>query len=415
MMTTKANFLTLPFLTLALFACSENMPNRNIQDPISIEMSSVEMQLADEEQVFGMDFFASVLANNKEKDNLVVSPLSLNMALAMVWNGANNETRQAIREAMGMGDYPDEEVNAWFRKLKETLLKTDPSTKLALANAIWARKGFPFRESFYDVNRKWYDAKVSELDFNDPQSVQVINRWCSDNTNGLIKEMIREIPSDLVMYLMNALYFKGEWSEGFAFPKKSTASANFRMENGQTVPAQMMNQTSHQTYYSDEYLSATSLPYGNGAFRMIFVLPNDPVSFDEMIEHLQTPAPLAACLNGGMTCEVNLFVPRFKTEFEIDLNKPLTDLGMGIAFDSKKADFGGISDQPLFISQVTQKTYIEVNEEGTEAAAITSVGMEVTSVGPAQPVTFRADRPFLFLIREQSSGAILFIGKIGKV
>jgi serpin B len=412
MMTTTVKFLTLPFITLLLFACSENMTDNDVK-PIKIELSSIEMRLADEGQVFGMEFFAAVLADNKKEDNIVVSPLSLNMALAMVWNGANNETRQAIQEAMGMGDYPEEEVNAWFKKLKEALLKTDPTSKLALANSIWAKKGFPFRESFYDINRKWYDAKVSELDFSDPQSVDIINRWCSDNTDGLIKEMIREIPADVVMYLMNALYFKGEWSEGFGFPKKSTADADFRMENGQTIRVKMMNQTSQQPYYSDEYLALTSLPYSNGAFRMIFVLPNDNVSFDEMTERLQTPA-YAACLNGGITRDVNLYVPRFKTECEINLNKPLTDLGMGIAFDPYLADFGGMSDIPLYISEVKQKTFIEVNEEGTEAAAVTNISMEYTSAGPPQPVTFRADRPFMFLIQEQSSGVILFIGKIGK-
>jgi serpin B len=417
MMTTTVKFLTLAPVALLLFACNENMADDNIKKPVSMELSSMEMRLVEEGQTFGMEFFAAVLADNKKdkkEDNIAVSPLSLSMALAMVWNGANSETRQAIQEAAGMGDYPEEEVNAWFKKLKEALLKTDPTTKLALANSIWAKKGFPFRESFYDVNRKWYDAKVSELDFSDPQSVNIINRWCSDNTGGLIKEMVREIPDNAVMYLMNALYFKGEWSKGFGFPKKNTKEADFHLENGQTVQVKMMSQTNQMPYYSDEYLALTSLPYGNGAFRMIFALPGDNVSFDEMIERLQAPAYLAACLNGGITREVSLYVPRFKTGYETVLNDPLKDLGMGIAFDPDLADFGRMSDIPLFISQVRQKTFIEVSEEGTEAAAVTSVEMALTSTGPAQPATFRANRPFMFLIQEQSSGTVLFMGKIGK-
>lgn len=405
-------FLTGVLVTLFLFACDKNAVDNEMKKPIDIELSSMEMRLVEDGQTFGMDFLAAALAEDKTA-NVVISPLSLHMALAMVWNGADGETRRAIREAMGMDDYPEEDVNACFKKLKEALLQTDPTTRLALANAIWAKKGFPFKESFYEVNQRWYDAKVSELDFSDPRSVDVINRWCADNTNGLIREMIREISSETVMYLMNALYFKGQWSDGFGFPKDRTEDAGFRTENGQTVPVKMMSQASPQPYYSDEYLSLTSLPYGNGAFRMFFILPNDDVSFDQMIERLQTPGYAATCLNSGIAREVNLFVPKFKIEYEIDLEKTLTALGMGIAFNPHLADFGKMSDLPLFISEAKQKACIEVNEEGTEAAAVTSIGMAFTSAGgPPQPVTFRADRPFMFLIREESSGAALFTGKI---
>jgi serpin B len=408
----KTKLLMLFTATLALSACNENTVDNDIREPINIELSTAEMRLSEEGQTFGMGLLAAVLAEEKE-ENTVISPLSLNVALAMVWNGAEGETRAAIQKAMGMSDCPQEEVNAYFKKLQEALLKTDPTTRLSLANSIWAKKGFPFRESFYDINRQWYDAQVSELDFSDPKSVDIINQWCSDNTNGLIKEMIEKIPADAVMYLMNALYFKGEWSEGFGFPKKDTKDADFQTGNGQTVKVKMMSQKSNQPYYADEYLALTSLPYGNGAFRMVFILPHHNVSFDDMIEQLQTPGYAAGCLRIGTTREVNLFVPRFKIEYEVNLNEPLKDLGMGIAFGGF-ADFSGISDNSLSISNVKQKTYINVDEEGTEAAAVTSVEMLESSVGPPQPVTLRLDRPFLFLIREQSSGAVLFMGKIGK-
>jgi serpin B len=406
--------LTISCITLLLFGCSEDSVTPIGKDPINIELSSIELRLAEEGRVFGMDFLASVLAEQPDKDNVVISPLSLNMALAMVWNGAAGDTRTAIQKAMGMSDYQPEEVNAYFKKLKEALLKTDPTTKLALANSIWAKKGFPFKESFFDVNRQWYDAKISELDFSDPKSVGTINQWCADNTNGLIKKMIDKIPGDMVMYLMNALYFKGTWAEVCEFQKNDTKDADFRKENGETVKVKMMNQMSNQPYYNDENLSLTSLPYGNGAFRMVFVLPNDGVSFNEMVEQLQTPEYLTYCLNMARTYAVNLFIPKFQIEYEIDLKQPLSTMGMGIAF-TDFADFSGMSANSLLISEAKQKTYIKVDEEGTEAAAVTSIGMELTSnPPPPQQVTFRAERPFMFLIQEKSSGVVLFVGKIGQ-
>ncbi|MDR0507815.1 MAG: serpin family protein [Dysgonamonadaceae bacterium] len=408
------------FAIVAMTACNNgdnediNNGSESIGAPIELDLSPAEMKLTAEGQVFGIELFSAVNANETDKENIVISPLSLNIALAMVWNGANGETKSAIQKAMGMSNYPQEEVNAYFKKLSEALPKTDPTTKLALANSIWTRQDFPVKESFYDVNRQWYNAKISELDFNSPTAKDVINQWCSDNTNGLIKEMVKEIPVDIVMYLMNALYFKGEWSKGFAFPSNDTKDADFRKENGQTVKVKMMGQKSEQSYYSDDYLAHTSLPYGNGAYKMVFMLPNNDASFNGMIERLKQPEYLSNCLRAGMKREVNLFVPRFKIEFETELNKPLEQMGMGIAF-TDFADFSGISEIQLCISKVKQKTFIEVNEEGTEAAAVTSAEMALASAegSPLQPVTFRANRPFLFLIQENSSGAILFMGKIG--
>jgi len=375
----------------------------------------LEIKLTEEGQAFGMEIFSLINAEEKEAENIVISPLSLNIALAMAWNGAKDETKQAIQKAMGMSDYPEENVNDYFKKLKETLLKTDPTTKLSLANSIWTRKDFPVKESFYDINRKWYDAKVSELDFNDPAAKDIINQWCSDNTNGLIKEMIESIPDDVIMYLMNALYFKGEWSKGHAFPKSGTTNENFFMQGdyGKPIDIKMMSQKTEQPYYSDEYLASTSLPYGNGAYKMAFILPNINQSFDEMLNKLKQPDYLKTCLQGGIKREINLYIPKFKTACEFKLNEPLEQMGMRIAF-SKMADFSEMTTEPVLITEVKQKTFIEVDEEGTEAAAVTSIAIGVTSAGPPQPVTFRADRPFLFLIQENTSGVILFMGKIGK-
>jgi serpin B len=404
-------------LSCALFyACESNDNDENtFQEPIKIELSDAEVKMANEGNAFAAELFSVIHKNETKEDNIVISPLSLNMALAMVWNGANGETKQAIQKAMGMSDYSQSEVNAYFKKLREALVKTDPTVKLAIANSIWSKKGFPVKQDFYNVNKDWYSAEVKELDFSSPSAADIINQWCSDNTNGLIKKMIESIPEDVVMYLINALYFKGEWSDKYGFVASSTKNEPFYKENGQSTTVKMMQQSNQLGYYSDKYLASTALSYGNGAFSMVFILPNQNVSFDKMLEQLKQPDYWNRCLNPSGSYEVNLYVPKFKIEYEKKLNETLAQLGMGIAFSSR-ADFLGISDIPLKISQVKQKACIEVNEKGSEAAAVTVVEMGLTSAGPSTPqkVTFRADRPFLFAIKENSTGTVLFMGKIGE-
>jgi len=416
----KNNILLLCFLACFIFlsACNnDNDQGNDYPDPIKIELSSNEMQMSDESQNFATNLFSVIhelKKNESNSENIAISPLSLNMALAMAWNGANGETKKAIQEAMGMGNYSQSEVNAYFKKIRETFVKTDPLIKLAIANSIWSRQGFPVKQSFYDINRNFYQAEVKEVDFTSPATVDLINKWCSDNTNGLIKDMIKAIPDDVAMYLINALYFKGEWSDGYGFDKSSTKNTGFMKEDGSSIQVKMMSQNNTLQYYSDEYLSTTSLPFGNNAFSMVFFLPNYNGSFTGMLNQLKQPGYLAKCLQSESKKEVDLYIPKFKIEYEIKLNETLKQLGMGIAF-SYYADFLGISDIPLYISNVIQKTSVSIDEEGGEAAAVTVVEMAFTSITPTpQKVIFRADRPFLFAIRENSTGVVLFMGKIGR-
>ncbi|MDR3219972.1 MAG: serpin family protein [Dysgonamonadaceae bacterium] len=400
---------------LFLSACDNDSNGEStFQEPIKINLSGSELQMANEGNAFAAKLFSAIYENEEEKENIVISPLSLNMALAMAWNGAGGETKQAIQKAMGMGDYPQTEVNAYFKKMREALLKTDPSVKLAIANSIWSRTGFPIKPNFYTINKEWYNAAVRELDFSAPSAPDIINQWCSDNTQGLIKEMIKGIPGDVVMYLINALYFKGEWSDKYGFVASETADALFYKENKQQESVKMMSQNSLLNYYSDEYVASTALPYGNGAFSMVFILPNDNIALNKVLAQLEEPNYWNKCLNPSVQADVNLYIPKFKFEYEKTLNETLAQLGMGIAF-TDFADFSEISTIPLCISEVKQKACIEVNEEGSEAAAVTVVGYVVTSAQPSTPqkITFRADRPFLFAIRENSTGTVLFMGKIG--
>ena len=360
---------------------------------------------------FSMNFFATAYEELSADENIVFSPLSLNMALAMVWNGANGETRQGIQQAMGMQNYSQEEVNSYFLNLRNDLTTVDLDVKLALANSIWYDNGFPVKTDFVTVNKNYYDAEVKEINFRAPDAPDQINQWCSDNTNGLIKDMIDGIPGDVVMYLINALYFKGLWADSCGFDPERTRQAYFNKETGENVSVNMMTQKRNDIdYYRDDHLEIVTLPYGNGAYSMIFALPKN--GFGEMLLQLKQSGYWQNCLSNLKQQEVELFIPKFKVEYEPkpNLNNILTKLGMGIAFTGF-ADFSGISDVSLAISEVRQKTYIEVDEKGTEAAAVTLVGMFVTSV-PSHPV-FRADRPFLFVIQENTTGTALFMGKIG--
>jgi len=360
---------------------------------------------------FSMEFFATAHEELNADENIVLSPLSLNMALAMVWNGANGETRQGIQQAMGMQNYSQEEVNNYFLNLRDDLTTVDPDVKLALANSIWYDNGFPVKTDFITVNKDYYDAEVKEIDFRVSDAPDQINQWCSDNTNGLIDNMIDEIPGDVVMYLINALYFKGLWADSCGFDPEHTRQVYFNKEKGGNVLVDMMTQKRKDIdYYNDDHLEMVTLPYGNGAYSMIFALPKG--NFGEMLLQLKQSGYWQNCLSNLKPQEVELFIPKFKVEYEPkpNLNNILTKLGMGIAF-TDAADFLSISDVSLAISEVRQKTYIEVDEKGTEAAAVTLVGMFVTSV-PSHPV-FYANRPFLFVIQENTTGTALFMGKIG--
>jgi serpin B len=411
------NFLSI-LVSIFLFSCDGNLDQEeNIKQLGDIPLSNEEIQLMNDGQKFAMNLFSVVHEQEADKENIVLSPLSLNMALAMVWNGAKNETKQAIQKAMGMEDFQEKDVNEYFKKVREYLYKADPTIQLALANSIWTRKGFSVIEDFYTVNKQWYNAEVQELDFSDPTAPSIINHWCADNTDGLIKEMIQTIPDDAKMYLLNALYFKGEWSDKNRFNESITSDALFKKENGESVTVKMMNQRAMLSYYNDKSLSMVSLPYGNDTFSMLFILPNENLSFNALTDKLKQPKYWNQCLNARTLYDVNLYLPKFKVEYEITLNETLQQLGMGIAFSPLQANFSGISTDNLVISKVRQKSSIEINERGSEAAAVTVVEIEVTAGAPSsdtpKEATFRADRPFLFAIQENSTGIILFMGKIG--
>ncbi|WP_294082820.1 serpin family protein [Proteiniphilum sp. UBA5384] len=384
----------------------------NLPDPIRIELRSAEQEMIRADQAFAFEFFEQIfLEEVLDKDkNFMVSPLSLSMVLSMTGNGAVGETKAAMQKMLKMEDFSDADFNSYYKKMKEALLKTDPSTKLSIANAIFTNQFIPIKPDFIAANQSFYDATVKPVDFGLPQTVNIINNWASDNTNELIKKVIENTRAEDLMYLFNAIYFKGIWTS--EFNKKNTDQQPFTYENGTRKQVDMMKQTSKFNYTVDENMQLVQLPYGNQAFSMMVLLPAQGKKLQEIVTAIRREGYWEGVKSSLREAEIELSLPKFKTEYSKKLNDVLTKMGMGIAF-SDAADFSRMSDVSAKINFVKQDTYISTDETGTEAAAVTSVGMMMTSL-PVTPqkVVFNANHPFLYMIQENSTGAILFMGAV---
>ena len=277
---------------------------------------------------------------------------------------------------------------------------------MEIANSIWYRQNFNVLETFKNVNKDYYYADVNELDFNNPNAVKTINDWVALKTHDKIQDVLDEIPLNAVMYLINALYFNGKWK--YQFDEKASFTADFYGEK--IIQAKYMQNKNSYPYFENKLLSAVELPYGNGNFVMQIYLPKAEKSIDDICSEL-TAANWKEWNSSFTKQEVIVKIPKFKYEYKSLLNDPLIEMGLGIAFGGA-ADFSGISpNADLFISRVIHQTFIEVNEEGTEAAAVTVVEIR-NSI--AETISFLADKPFLYAIVEKNTRALLFMGKVGK-
>jgi serine protease inhibitor len=360
-----------------------------------------------------MNEFAFRLLDELAEDgqNLFVSPLSVWTALSMTLNGAAGETERAMAEALGTPPEDLPQLNAFNRDLLAVVRGIDPKVRVDVANSIWARQGVDFEADFLGRNRDAYAAEIRTLDFAAPDAPKTINSWVSEKTNARIPEIVERIDPDTVMYLINAVYFHGKWSA--PFDKQSTRDMNFQREDGGRSRVPMMHRTGEYGFAESEGTQLLSMPYGDGRFRMIAVLPPEGTPVRKLAAELD--AKRWKELTGRMSVrQVQVAFPRFRMEYEEVLNDALMALGMGVAFAPGAADFTRMrsAPPPLYISQVRHKSFVEVDEEGTEAAAVTSVEMRVTSAEPAEPPRFIADRPFLFAIVDGETGAILFLGTV---
>lgn len=343
--------------------------------------------------------------------NVFVSPMSAAVALAMTAQGAAGATETAMRGTLGFGDQSLEQMGEGYRTLFALLAGLDPSVTITSANAIWYRRGLPVQPAFVDATQRLFGAQVAAANFDDvPGTLAAINGWAKQQTHGKIEKVLDDVKRDHVMFLLNALYFKGAWRD--RFDAKLTAPAPFTGADGATASAPLMHREGTMRWARGDGYQAVDLPYGNGAFSMTVLLPDAGRSADALATSLDAAA-WAQVVGALHDTRVNLALPRFTFAYEDEWKDVLTTLGMGVAF-TDAADFSRmVQGGGVAIDFVKQNAFVDVNEEGTEAAAVTSVGVTVTSLPQTQE--FRVDRPFVFAIREKFSGAVLFVGKIDRL
>lgn len=378
----------------------------------NIPLTTKQQQLVDGSNAFGFNLFRKAAEISGTDINMMISPLSVSMALGMTRNGAAGTTLDAMTSTLGFEGLTDQEINESYKYILETFSALDPKVNLTIANSIWHRNTFSVLQQFIETNQNYFNASVAALDFSDPAAVKTINDWVSANTNQLIPSIIDEIPADAVMYLINAVYYKGQWR--FQFEKDKTAAKPFLLSDGSQVQAESMLQRADLRYFKGSCFQAVELPYNQGNFNMSILLPDAGKSITDVIT-LLSQENWEGWETGYANTDVQIQLPKFKYKYdEKNMNTVLSALGMGVAFDPGFADFTRInSDGNLYISDVKHKTFIETNEEGTEAAAVTSVEISYTSIGTdPQPVSFIADHPFVYVITEKSTGTILFIGSV---
>lgn len=379
------------------------------QQSVVRALTTSEAGLVDADNEFGLKLFRAV-SEDEGDENLFISPLSISMALGMTLNGADGETYAAMQKTLELNGLSESEINASYRSLIDLLRDLDPEVVFEIANSIWHREGFSVEADFLDVNRQSFDSEVRELDFSDPEAPGVINGWVAEKTRGKIEEIVEQIDPLTMMYLINAIYFKGTWT--YEFDPEATRSRPFTGMNGTQNDVPMMEQETDLGYFETEIFQAVDLPYGDSLYSMTVILPRHGRQLDAVIESLDQKI-WNEWTGRFRSTGVSLRLPRFKLEYEVTLNDVLSSLGMEIAFNPYEADFTRINpnQEDLYISNVKHKTFVEVDEEGTEAAAVTSVEVSVTSAGGGA-VPVHVDRPFVFAIREQHSGTILFVGKV---
>jgi serine protease inhibitor len=395
-------------LGLGLAACAESPTAPGQPGPIDRlprDLSAAEAELIRANNGFAFDLLREVSAAAPDS-NVFLSPLSASIALGMTMNGAAGSTLDAMRGTLGFGDLPLQDINVSYRNLMALLLGLDRTIETGIANSIWYRQGEVFQDVFLRDVRDYFGARVEALDFGDPRSPDVINAWVEAQTRSRIPRIVESIRGDDIMFLINAVYFKAPWAH--RFDPANTRDAAFHLADGSTAHVRLMNRSGPLTQVQHERATIVELPYGGGAYGMIIVLPNHGTSVASLVRDLDGATWSSWMAALGDPTDGHIALPRFRLEYEATLNRPLEGLGMGIAF-SGAADFSRMQpDGGLFISRVKQKTFLDVDEEGTEAAAVTKVVMGRTSAPGAVVV----DRPFILAIREQHSGTIVFMGAV---
>ena len=373
-----------------------------------IENSMTSVANVESETAVSNSFWGELLGEacrEMEKENICLSPLSAQFAMSMVANGAEGKTKKEILDAMKLGDNANEKGR---RLLDDIATKTiwNENSDVRIANSIWIKDGLDVKQDFVDTNKKYFDALVESAEFNQ-ETVKRVNDWCNENTNGKIPTILDRLTENDRMLLINALYFKAAWSK--PFQERNTTDKKFTTEKGEEIKVPMMMMRSNEPFYKDDAVAMVSKKL-QGGYSMLFILPGEGVKCDEAAEYVAKD--FDTFLKNMEVKDVSLSLPKFTTDFGMSLKNTLANLGIKRAFGGK-AQFGGISDEALFISDVVQKTYINVNEKGTEAAAVTVAVAGLLSMRPPKIEVITFDRPFIYAIVKNSGNEVLFAGKVG--
>ncbi len=398
------HFILLVAICISFIACKKENPL-----PEKVELKHLNLDNAGKMTVlanndFAINLYKKTTLNTSE--NIMVSPLSVSLALGMTYNGSAGTTKTEMEQALCLNGLTPQDINSSFKVLSDYLQTVDPTVTMKIANSIWYRNDFSVLQNFQDLNSQYYNALIKSVDFSDPATKALINQWVADNTNNKILKIVDNINPNDVMFLINAVYFFGNWT--YQFDPAKTDQETFTMSNGTAKTVDMMEIKSNFMYSNNNLMQIVELPYGGERYSMLFMKPDPNYNCDDIINAFST-SNLNTWIDGmNLVEDMTVKLPKFKFEYEKKLNDILADMGMPEAFTSN-ADFTNINAAGnLFISRVKHKTFIDVNEKGTEAAAVTSVGISFTSM----PEAFVADEPFLFIIREKESNALIFMGKV---
>jgi serpin B len=398
--------LLLLLLSIGIASCKKSgtvSPNNKGK---SLVLTALDQQKVTADNAFTLNLFKNLDSANIGGANLFVSPLSVSFALGMTSNGAAGQTLTAFQNTLNFASLTQAQVNDYYNNLITNLPRLDPNTKLDIANSIWYRWGFSVLPQFLQTDSAYFHAKIESLDFTNPASVNTINSWVNDNTGGKIPTIISQIPGNAAMYLVNAIYFKSTWKE--RFDANATKPQPFYLADNSTVQASFMTGKIDFNYYNDNKASVYELPYSNSKFSMVIILPAQGTSVNQLVSGLDQ-VQWQTWMAGLKPVNNTITLPKFKFSYDDTLNNALTDLGLGIAF-SDNANFSLINNGvPLKISQVVHKAFVETDESGTTAAAATSVGIVILAETVSPPAI---NHPFIFAIREMSSGLILFAGTV---
>ena len=404
----KITSLSLLLCTILVFLSCSKREDDLVRDPVPISLTEAQTIIIESGNEFAFDIFSKLAGSAAPGQNILISPLSISYALSMTLNGAKGETRDAMTEALRVSGIDMETLNKSYKTLTEALLNIDKKVLISIANSVWTENNFQVKKAFIDILTDYYDAESKPFDITDPSVPGLINKWIEDKTNGLIREMISELPGNTVMLLINAIYFKGQWK--LQFDKSLTVDETFFLSGNSEVRVAMMKNKKKYKVYEGKGFKIAEFPYGQGNYVMDVILPDEKQGLNSTLALINT-RDYESWVSQMTEQEVEVSFPKFKYGFKRTLKDILSDMGMGIAF-TDFADFSNISEQhDLLLTDVAHQTFIETNEEGTEAAAATVVTVGVTSM-PPPPLEFRMDHPFMYIIRETSTNSILFMGRV---